>query len=94
MVVDGDGLGGLLCLAEHVVLRPLQGLLVAGGTHEDITTGGDNLLHTVLAVVRFQLRQFLETQRHRHLVGTSRTNQTVDFMEVERRQLIHDNGNR
>ena len=50
LVVDGDGLGGLFRLAEHIVLCPLQRLLVAGGTHKNVAAGGDNLLHTVLAV--------------------------------------------
>ena len=94
VVVDGDGPGSLLRLAEHIILRPFQGFLVTGSTHEDVTAGRDNLLHPHLAVVRLQLRQFLKAQGHRHLVGASRTNQAVYLMEIECRQLIHNDAHR
>ena len=94
VVVDGDGPGSLLRLAEHIILRPFQCFLVAGSTHEDVTAGRDNFLHAHLAVVRFQLRQFLKAQGHRHLVGAGRTNQAVYLMEVECRQLIYNDAHR
>ena len=61
LVVDGDGARGLLGLAEHVVLRPFQRLLVTGSPHEDVAARGDDFLHPHLAVVRLQLRKFLKT---------------------------------
>ena len=94
VVVDGDGSGSLLRLTEHIILRPFQRFLVTGSTHEDVTAGRNNFLHAHLAVVRFQLWQLLKAQGHRYLVGASRTNQAVYLMEVECRQLIHDDAHR
>ena len=94
VVVDGDGPGSLLRLAKHIILRPFQGFLVTGSTHEDVTAGRDNLLHAYLAVVSLQLWQLLKAQGHRHLVGAGRTNQAVNLMEIECRQLIHNDAHR
>lgn len=79
-------------LAEDVVGEPFKGFLGTGRAADHITDGGDNLLHTRLAVVGLQLRQFLEAQGHRHLVGTGRAYQTVNLVEEQRGQLIDDNG--
>ena len=56
-----------------------------------IAYGGDNLLHTHLPVVGFQLGQFLESQSYAHLVASGCTYQSVYLMEVKCRQLVHDN---
>ena len=93
-VVDTNALGGLLHLAEDVILKPLQRFLVTGRTRKDVTAGRDNFLHTILAIVRFQLWQFLKGHRHTHLVTTSCTYQAIYLMEIQGRQLIDDNTDR
>ena len=75
-------------------MSPFEGLFVTGCTHEDVTAGGDDLLHAVLAVVGLQLWQFLEAKGDSHLVASCRTDKSVYLVEVERRQLIDDNAYR
>ena len=90
LIVDADALGGLLDLSEDVILQPFQCLFVTGRASDDVTTRCYHLLHTILAVVGLQLRQFLECHCHAYLIASCRTNQTVYLMEIERWQLVDD----
>ena len=51
-------------------------------------------MHTCLAIVGFQLRQFLKAQGHTDLIASSCSYQTVYLMEIQRRQLINDDADR
>ena len=53
LIINADALGRLFHLTEDVVLQPFQRFLVSRGTCKHVTTRGDNLLHTVLAIVGF-----------------------------------------
>ena len=81
-------------LAKDVVRQPFKGFLGSGGAADHVTNGGDNLLHTGLAVVSFQLWQLLKAQRHADFVASGCTDQTVDLVEIQRRQLIDDDAHR
>lgn len=80
-------------LTEHIVLCPFEGFLVSCRTHKDVAAGGDDLLHTVLAIVGLQLGKFLEAEGDSHLIASRRTDKTVYLVEVERWQLIDDDTN-
>ena len=81
-------------LAEDVVGEPFKGFLSAGRAADHITYSGDNLLHTRLAIVSFQLRQFLKAQGHTDLVASCSTYQAVYLVEIQRGQLIDDDADR
>ena len=90
VLVNGHALLDLDDLAENIVGEPVQSLLVAGRAADDITDGGDDLLHADLAVVALKLRKLLKAQGYGYLVASGRTNKAVDLMEVEGRNLIDD----
>ena len=79
--------------AEDVVGEPFERLFVTRRAGHDITDGGDYLLHTHLAVIGLQLRQFLESENDGHLVASRSSNQTVNLVEIERRHLVHTDVN-
>ena len=78
-------------LAEDVARQPFQRFLGTGRTAHHVTHRRDDFLHTHFPVIRFELRQFLEAERHAHLVASCRADQAVYLVEVQRRQLVHDN---
>ena len=86
-----DTLLDLHHLAEDVARQPFQRFLGTGRTAHHVTHRRDDFLHTHFPVIRFELRQFLEAERHAHLVASCRADQAVYLVEVQRRQLVHDN---
>ena len=51
-------------------------------------------MHSHFSVVSLQLRQLLKTQRYAYLVASRRTYQSVYLVEIQCRQLIHDDADR
>ena len=80
--------------SENVGGQPFERFLASCRTAHHITYGGDNLLHAHLAIICFQLRQLLKAQGYAHLVASGCTYQSVYLMEVECRQLVHDDAHR
>ena len=80
-------------LAENVTRQPFEGFLSSCRTAYHITHGGDDFLHSHLAIVGFQLRQFLKAQGDTHLVASGCSYQSVYLMEIQGRQLINDDAN-
>ena len=92
--IDGHAFLQLHHLSEDVGGQPFQRFLASCRTAYHIAYGGDNLLHTHLAIVCFQLWQLLESQGYAHLVASGSTYQSVYLMEVECRQLVHDDAHK
>lgn len=59
-----------------------------------IAHGGDDFLHTHLAIIGFQLRKFLKAKCHAHLVASGCAYQSVYLVEIQGRQLIDDDADR
>ena len=88
--IDGHTFLQLHHFSEDVGGQPFERFLASCRTAHHIAYGGDNLLHTNLAIVGFQLRQLLKAQGYAHLVASGCAYQSVYFVEVEGRQLVHD----
>jgi len=77
-------------LAKDVIGEPFECFLSTGRARNNIADSRNNLLHTNLAVVRFELGKFLKAESDTNLIASSSTDKTVNLMEIKRRQLIDD----
>ena len=79
---------------EDVTRQPFEGFLGSCRTAHHIAHGGDDFLHTHLAIIGFQLRKFLKAKCHAHLVASGCAYQSVYLVEIQGRQLIDDDADR
>ena len=92
--VNGHTLFDLNHLTEDVIRQPFQRFFRTSRTAYHVTHRRDDFLHSDLPVVRLKLRQFLKAECYTDLIASCRTNQSVYLVEIQGRQLIHDDAYR